>query len=206
MSEITVTIHNYHERLLRDLREQSAMFNADPSEESGSKLLALLHDDLIRHTADEERDFYPLIDQIIKAEPGGATASMVIDHEFIGEYVDWIEAALQSLRSATGSHRELLLSQLRRYLVQLEAVLNLHMEKEERLFLPMIERHVSLVNQQRMLAAMNGTAMNGSDGDLPVDGKAAAGKSARKKAPSARAVHNGEAARSAGDKHHQPRR
>jgi iron-sulfur cluster repair protein YtfE (RIC family) len=206
MSEITVTIHNHHERLLRDLREQSAIFNADPSEQSGNKLLALLLDDLIRHTTAEERDFYPLIDQITKAEPGGVTATMVIDHEFISEYVDWIEAALHSLRRATGSHRELLLSQLRRYLVQLEAVLNLHMEKEERLFLPMIERQVSLVNQQRMLVAMHGTVVSRSHNELPIDGKAGAGKSVRKKASSARAVHNSEAARSAGDKHHQPRR
>ena len=205
MSDVTVTIHNHHDRLLRDLREQSAIFNADPSERSASVLLALLREDLMRHTMAEERDLYPLIDRTFEAESGSATASMVIDHEFIGEYVDWIEAALHSLRGATGDHRELLLSQLRRYLLQLEAVLNLHLEKEERLFLPMIERHVSLTNQRRMLQAMDGEAVSGSNYNLPADGKVVASKSARRKAPIAGAAHKNEVARPA-DKHREPRR
>jgi len=156
MSEVTVSIHNHHDRILRDLREQSAVFAADPSQHNGARLLSLFRDDLLTHVAGEEHEFYPLIDRILKTGGGRATASMTVDHEFIGEYVDWIEAALHSLSDATGGHRKQLINQLRRYLVQLEAVLNLHFEKEERIYLPMIERHVSSADQKRMLAAMHG--------------------------------------------------
>jgi|SRR5579885_1783801 len=158
MSEVTVSIHNHHERLLRNLREQSAAFVAEPSADNGARLLTLLREDLLPHAEGEERALYPLIDRILRtARNGRATETMSVDHEFITEYVDWIGAALHSLPESSGMQRDLLLSQLRRYLVQLEAVLNLHLEKEERIFLPMIERHLSLAEQQRMMAAMHGT-------------------------------------------------
>jgi iron-sulfur cluster repair protein YtfE (RIC family) len=204
MSEVTVTIHNHHERLLRDLREQSAMFIADTSEQNADRLLTLLRDDLLRDAEGEEREFYPLIDRIARAVGGRVTATMSVDHEYLGEYVDWIEAALHSLRGATGSHRDLLLSQVRRYLVQLEAVLNLHLEKEERLFLPMIERRVSLPNQRRMLAAMQHGSPGALNHVLPGNGKPVAGKPVCNNASRARAARKQDLARQAGGKARKP--
>lgn len=203
MSEVTITIHNHHERLLRDLREQSAIFIADTSEQNADRLLTLLRDDLLRDAEGEEREFYPLIDRIARTVGGRATATMSVDHEYLGEYVDWIAAALHALHGATGSHRDLLLSQVRRYLVQLEAVLNLHLEKEERLFLPLIERRVSLPNQRRMLAAMHGNpgALNHV---LPGHGNLVAGKPARANVAHARLVRKKDLPRQAGGKARKP--
>jgi iron-sulfur cluster repair protein YtfE (RIC family) len=187
MSEVTVTIHNQNERLLRELREQSAVFVAQPSEQNGDHLLTLLRDDLVTYNQSVEREIYPLIDGVIRATNGRPTATMSIDHEFISEYVDWIGAALHSLQGATGSHRELLLSQIHRYLVQLEAVLNLHLEKEERVFLPIIAQHVSAIDQRHMLAAMNGgSPRNANHGSAGGDNGFAGGQPQRKTTPRTR--------------------
>jgi hypothetical protein len=186
MSEVTDTIHNQNERLLSELREQSAVFIAHPSEHNGNHLLTLLRDDLLTYNQGIERELYPLIDGVIRATNGRATATMSVDHEFISEYVDWIGAALHSLQGATGSHRDLLLSQVHRYLVQLEAVFNLHLEKEERVFLPIIALHVSPIDQQHMLAAMNGGSPRNANHGSAGDNGFAGGQPQRKTTPRAR--------------------
>ncbi len=164
------------------MREQSAAIVAEPSQANGARLLTLLRDDLLPHAGGEERSLYPLIDRMFKtARNGRATETMTVDHEFIIEYVDWIAAALHSLPNSTGMQRELLLSQLHRYLVQLEAVLNLHLEKEERIFLPMIERHLSPAEQQRMLAAMHG-APGAASVEMPARVRRAPSRTGRKRA------------------------
>ncbi|HTW87632.1 MAG TPA: hemerythrin domain-containing protein [Candidatus Binataceae bacterium] len=203
MSEVTTAIYHRHERLLRDLHEQSAKFFAETSEQNADRLLILLRDDLLRDAEGEERELYPLIDRIAKTVGGRATATMSIDHEYFGEYVDWIAATLHALHSATGTHRDVLLGQVRRYLVQLEAILNLHLEKEERLFLPLIERGVSLPNQRRMLAAMRGNpgVLNHVQ---PGNGKPILGKPARANVPQAKLVRKKDLPRQAGGKARKP--
>jgi iron-sulfur cluster repair protein YtfE (RIC family) len=86
MSEVSARIHNHHDRILRDLREQSAAFVATPLPANSASLLTLLRDELLPHAEAEEHEIYPLIDRICRATHDRATASTAVDHEFIGEW------------------------------------------------------------------------------------------------------------------------
>lgn len=127
-------------------------------------LTAFLTGDLLPHAAGEERTLYPALDPIIR-EHGSPTATMRIDHEYIGEYTRQITATARRLRSAAESERPALARQLARQVTQLQGLFAVHLAKEERAYLLLIEQATSAGDQQTLLAAPHAEAEESTTAD-----------------------------------------
>ncbi|MBF6612482.1 MAG: DUF2249 domain-containing protein [Chloroflexi bacterium] len=153
-------IHAHHQEILDTLREHVAAIVAGEGHANPSALLAFLKGDLLPHAQGEEAHLYPAVDPLVKAH-GTATATMMIDHEYITSYIDRIAnvmdvtRALRSADSAGGHARQANLSTLQRLCLQLEAVLVAHLDKEERVYIPLLEMYLSKEEQQRILSGMH---------------------------------------------------
>ncbi len=132
-------------------------------------LTDFLTKELLPHARGEEQTLYPALDPIIR-EHGSPTATMLIDHEYIAEYTRQITETARSLRSAGERDREQLARQLARLTLQLQGLFAVHLAKEERVYLPLVEQAISAGDQQALLAALHDEA----EGATAADAAAAA--------------------------------
>lgn len=151
MSNACDAIRTHHRELVGALIAHVGEVTS--GDEEASALIEFLESDLLPHAASEERGLYPAIEELLRTH-GSPTATMVIDHEFIRDYVRQIEETAGAMARA-GHDRSHLESRLRRLGVELEAVLRLHVEKEERVYLPLFEAHLSAEQQEAVLDAMH---------------------------------------------------
>lgn len=153
MSKVTEIVRQHHRKLAAQLERQVELLKTgavgDPAE-----LVSFLNNELMPHAAGEERAMYPRIDRLVH-DHGHATATMSVDHEFIAEMVRAIERAAAAMRSATGAEKERAQQHLRDLAIQLEAILRLHTEKEERVYLPLVERYLAEPEQHQMFKSMH---------------------------------------------------
>jgi hemerythrin-like domain-containing protein len=156
MSHVTDAMHQHHQQLLDHLSEHVRLLTDRPYDADPRALATFLKADLMPHAAGEERSLYPVVDPLIKAH-GTATATMSIDHQFIGDYVRMIDELGRAIAAADPKARPALLSRLARYGVQIEAIFRLHLRKEEEVYLPLFEKYVAPDEQQRVLDAMHET-------------------------------------------------
>jgi hemerythrin-like domain-containing protein len=136
MTTVREAIHNHHQEISATLRQHVALIGAGSAGADPGALVAFLKHDLLPHAAGEERYLYPVVDPLVKAH-GSATATMIVDHEFITGYVNQLEETEQALRSATAEAYPALQATLQRLCLQLEALLLVHLEKEERVYIPL---------------------------------------------------------------------
>lgn len=168
MSQVREAIHNHHQELIAQiaaqvtaLREQRRDAEGEPL---GHTLAAFLESELMPHAAGEEAYLYPALDPVIR-EHGMPTATMRVDHEFIQGYVRQIAAVVTSLAHAAEDERPALRERLYDLALRLEALLEVHLEKEERIYLPLFERYVPEQEQQRILDGMHEAPDNGQAGE-----------------------------------------
>lgn len=121
-----------------------------------NELTDFLTGELKPHAEGEERALYPAVDPLVAAH-GSATATMRVDHEHIAQRIRRIGELAEGLREApTPAARKPLAAEMRRQLTGLEAIFALHLEKEERVYLPLIERYVPPAEQERILDDVHG--------------------------------------------------
>lgn len=154
MSQVSDAIRNHHQELLNALTAQVAALVEGRPEADPQALATLLEDDLLPHAIGEERHLYSAVEWLVKTH-GQATATMRVDHEFIEGYIRQIGEAVQALQGATEETRPEIESRLRHLALQLEAVLRVHLEKEERVYLPLFEQYLSESEQQQVLDNMH---------------------------------------------------
>jgi uncharacterized protein (DUF2249 family) len=157
MSQVTDAMRQHHQELLDHLSAQVEIladraYDADPN-----ALATFLKNELLPHAAGEERALYPVVDRLIKAH-GTATATMSVDHQFLGDYVRLIDELARAIGTADPAARPALLGRLARYALQVEAIFRLHLQKEEDVYLPLFEQYVTPDVQQQVLDAMHETA------------------------------------------------
>ena len=161
MSEVTDLIKEHHREIASRLGA-----TADGVQAGGDgvdALLAFLHDDLLPHARGEERHLYVAIDDLAKGALQ-VTASMRIDHEHIERYARAIELTAGRLRAPTDAADATAAAALLLDLVtRLQALVEVHLEKEERVYLPFLERTMSLDAQRTLLAEIHETAASASD-------------------------------------------
>lgn len=155
MSKVTEAIRNHHQGLSRRYIERVGNFIRSAAEENGDAFVTFLRRELLPHSFGEEQDLYPVIDSLVR-DHERPTATMQIDHEFIQKYVHKIADALRAYHAASPADRYPLADQIRGLGLQLYAILELHQEKEERVYLPLIERYLSAPLQERLLNQMRG--------------------------------------------------
>ncbi|MFQ5795547.1 MAG: hemerythrin domain-containing protein [Candidatus Bipolaricaulia bacterium] len=150
MSKVSEAIRNHHRELMSTLTAQVTALVEGRPEADPQILAAFLKGDLLPHALGEEQHLYPAVEPLVKAH-GQATATMSVDHEFIQNYIRQIEETTQALRTAGADERSGLEGHLQRLAMQLEAVLQLHLEKEERVYLPLFEQYLSEEEQRHVL-------------------------------------------------------
>jgi uncharacterized protein (DUF2249 family)/iron-sulfur cluster repair protein YtfE (RIC family) len=170
---LTDAIRAHHRTLAETLDEYTAEVEADVTRLDAASLAELLDGltafltgDLLPHAAGEERTLYPALDPLIRAH-GSPTNTMRIDHEYIGEYIKQIGATARRLHSAAETERPALARQLARQITQLQGLFAVHLAKEERVYLPLIEQAISAEDQHALLAALHEEAAGATVGDGP---------------------------------------
>jgi uncharacterized protein (DUF2249 family)/hemerythrin-like domain-containing protein len=159
MSEITEAIYNHHRQIGNTLHEYVARIVEGSADADPNRLVDFLKTELVPHAVGEERYLYPAVDPLVKSH-GSATATMTVDHEFITGYINRIEEVVRSLSAAgtseaTSEEVRNRRAELQRLCLQLEALLMVHMEKEERVYLPLFEKYLSEEERKRVLDGMH---------------------------------------------------
>lgn len=118
---------------LGDLAAESASLSEPELRSRLTKVLQFLRDGLLPHAREEEVSVYPAAEKLLRAV-GGATGTMSIDHRFVGQIVDQLDAIARG--PVSGSNRERL-SQL---LYGLQTLLEVHFTKENEAYVPLLNR------------------------------------------------------------------
>lgn len=154
MSEAGEAIRKHHRQLEEKLHRTLAKLQQMRSDEDADALAEFLRSDLLEHARGEEAALYPAVEPLIK-EHGTATATMSVDHEFIEKRIRRIEAVVNDLHRAKEAERPALWDQLRQELLRLAAIVEVHLQKEERIYLPLFEQYLSEEDQRRVLHGMH---------------------------------------------------
>jgi hemerythrin-like domain-containing protein len=169
MSQVSSAIHNHHQAILNTLTDHVAAITVGLGEADPAGLVAFLEGELLPHAAGEERFLYPALDPLLRVH-GRPTATMRVDHEFIEAYILRIKQTVEELEDAPLAARADQQRELQRLCYQLEALVQLHLEKEERIFMPLFERALPESQQQRILEAMHETPettlVHGADSEI----------------------------------------
>ncbi len=137
--DVQASLHEEHQEILPHLDHLRILADEAPDlDDEALKgrlegVLTFLTDTLLPHAAVEEKALYPAVDRLLRAT-GGATRTMSIDHQAIGERIEELAASTHEpltpmTRTAVG-----------RTLDALEAVVRLHFRKEEEAYLPLLAR------------------------------------------------------------------
>lgn len=110
-------------------------------------VLSFLHNDLVSHIQTEEEVVYPAYERIADAD--WSSQAMRLDHEAITAMVGQLDRAIAGTRRA--ERRD----EVQRLLFVLEAVIRLHLDKQERLGAPLLGQLNSATGEslRRRLAA-----------------------------------------------------
>lgn len=154
MANLTEAIRNHHRSLAGTLDAHARAVGGEEPQHEREAFVAFLNGDLLPHANGEERHLYPLVDELVRkhARP---TATMTVDHEFIADYVVRIERTTRELAGAANGNHSRLLRQLRDLASRLDAIVELHLAKEERIYLPLIDEHVDAARQRGVLEAIH---------------------------------------------------
>jgi iron-sulfur cluster repair protein YtfE (RIC family) len=163
-NELSAAIRTHHRALAETLDGYTVDLEAEVSSLDTPSLAELLNDltdflskELLPHARGEEQTLYPALDPVLRRH-GSPTATMRVDHEYIGEYVRQISETARRLRSAHEHERAALAHQLVRRVIQLQGLFSVHLAKEERVYLPLVEQAISAGDQHALLAALHDEA------------------------------------------------
>lgn len=166
MGALCEAIRKHHQSLGKTLEAHARAVGGGEPQTERDAFVAFLKGDLLPHARGEERHLYGAIDELVR-EHGNATATMLIDHEFICDYVTKIELTAHRLERFGDCERPRLLRELRELSLRLDAIVQLHLAKEERVYLPLIEKYVGAARQRQLLEAIH--EAHEEDKKMPID-------------------------------------
>lgn len=146
-----------HHRLLTEQLAERARAIVEGGEGDPQALVAFLREELLPHAVGEEQHLYPAVEPLLRAH-GMATATMRVDHRFIEEYIRRIDTMAAALSAAAPDVRAQLRAQLARMVAQLQAVFEVHLAKEEQVYLPLFEQYVPTEEQARVMDRLHSTS------------------------------------------------
>ncbi len=173
---LTDAIRSHHRALAETLDSYTAEVETDIGGLGAADLAQLLDGltefltgELIPHAQGEEKTLYPALDPVIK-EHVSPTATMSVDHKYIGQYTRNIAETARALRPAGASDRPELARKLTRLMIQLQGLFSVHLAKEEQVYLPLVEKVVSSGDQQALLAALHDEAAGATEANHAATG------------------------------------
>ncbi len=162
-ADATSVIREHHARITEELARRVDAALDRGARDDLDALIALLSGELLEHARAEQEHLYPLVDRLVH-DHGRATATMDIDHEFIAAHVEGVVTAVERLRVTTERQpRMAARNEVRAALLRLSTLLEVHLEKEERVYLPLVDAHVPRREQQAVLDRMHGEAATSGD-------------------------------------------
>jgi uncharacterized protein (DUF2249 family)/iron-sulfur cluster repair protein YtfE (RIC family) len=167
MSQVTQAFREHHRELAKQMSKYVTSFAQGEPNADAQGLAKFLKDELLPHAAGEEAQLYPVMDEIVRAH-GKPTATMSVDHEYIQNYIAEIETTAAALAAASPDAQNALRAKLAQSAVKLQAIFEMHLAKEERVYLPLFEKYLSEDAQQRVLDAMHKGAAAPSQTELDV--------------------------------------
>jgi|SRR5919108_1925468 hemerythrin-like domain-containing protein len=161
MSDITEALHEEHQALLPHIDELRV--NADRLDEMPPQdvrhhidgVYRFLTQNLIPHAAAEEDALYPAVAKILGSPQ--ATATMSRDHVEVGrltEQLGWLSSQATIFDVDQ-------MKNLRRVLYGLHTLLRVHFAKEEEIYLPLLESHLTDGEAHRLIHKMAQSAQHG---------------------------------------------
>ncbi len=153
MSHLGEVFRSHHRQLRERLERLADAVAMDPQRTDPEGLVRFLREELLPHARAEEEHLYPAVAPLLRAH-GDPTASMRTDHEFIERLVRTVEETVDDSRRGGIAWPD----QLRRHVLGLAALFWVHLEKEERIYLPLVERHLPDADQDALLRAMHETS------------------------------------------------
>jgi iron-sulfur cluster repair protein YtfE (RIC family) len=156
-SPLVEAIRTHHAELAQKLTEYAGQLDAGSDQFDAPLLTQLgsfLTDELLPHAQGEERVLYPALDPVL-AQHGSPTATMCIDHEYLTQFIQQATALAGKLRSVGQRERDPIAAQLQQVLGQLQTLLTVHLAKEERVYLPLVEQQFSPAEQERLLGELH---------------------------------------------------
>lgn len=118
------------------------------------EVIVFLVHQLLPHAQAEERVLYPVVDEIVGAS--GVTATMSQDHIAIGRLTEELKSLRQNFQEPslqTSQQQE-----FRRVLYGLLTLVTVHMAKEEEVYLPLLEAHLTEASARRLFEDMERAA------------------------------------------------
>jgi len=134
----THTLREHHDELMLKIQNFEQVLaklpNLTPDELNWvvREQVAFLQNEIKNHAAAEEDSFYPEVDFLACSHGCKISSTMKIDHEYLRTYIDRLAEVAEQL--APGRVPE-----FQRLGWELVAILKLHFDKEERVFLPLID-------------------------------------------------------------------
>lgn len=147
-------LHHHHEELAKEMAGHVARLTGRAPGADPDAFIRFLRDELLPHAAGEDRYLYPAVEPLLKAH-GMATATMRMDHRAIEGYVGALEETAGRLRNAGGDARAEAVRDLTRLTWQLQALFNVHLQKEEQVYMPLLGQYAPEAEQQRIIAQMH---------------------------------------------------
>jgi uncharacterized protein (DUF2249 family)/hemerythrin-like domain-containing protein len=154
MAKLSDAFRHHHRQLAQEMAQQVAALTGGNEESDPAPLVRFLRHELLPHAAGEERSLYPAVEPLLKAH-GMATATMRMDHRAIERHIRSLEDAAARLRSSPKAGHAEPRRDLARLVWQLQALFEVHLEKEEQVYLPLLEQYVPEAEQQHILAQMH---------------------------------------------------
>jgi uncharacterized protein (DUF2249 family)/hemerythrin-like domain-containing protein len=163
-------LRHHHEELAQTMADRVAALTGGAAEADPDPLIRFLRGELLPHAAGEERHLYPVVEPLLKAH-GMATATMRMDHRAIEEYVRTLEETAGRLKTAGGAERATAVQDLTRLAWQLQALFDVHLKKEEHVYMPLLAQYVPEAEQQRIIQQMHEAPPERAsvDGDAALD-------------------------------------
>lgn len=160
MSNITQPLREEHRELyphveeLRVVADEVGTVPVETLQHDVNSAYEFLAHHLIPHASAEDRALYPIVGRLMGSSR--ATATMSRDHAEVGR----LTAELGELRGklASGPLSESLATDLRRALYGLYALVKVHFAKEEEIYLPLLDAHLTTTEARDLFAAMEAAA------------------------------------------------
>jgi iron-sulfur cluster repair protein YtfE (RIC family) len=153
-------LRNEHEELwprvekMRSIAESVGQAESVFLRRSLDEVLEFLDHDLIPHASAEDRALYPAVQRVMGATR--ATATMSRDHIEVARLLADLHEARDVVPA--GELPTALAHELRRILYGLYALLKVHFAKEEEIYLPLLEEHLTEEEVVTLFTEMEGAA------------------------------------------------
>ena len=142
MGNLSRHLRREHADLRRELSDALRLAVSEASPERALEAARVVQDVLLPHARAEEESLYAAADRVYRRVER-PTELLRVDHDHIQAHAALLEEAAREVRVAGPATHAEMEARLARLASVLEALVRTHLEKEERILLPLLDAHLS---------------------------------------------------------------